>query len=226
MSVQTQIVVPAFQDLGIVASGETPATAELNDALALLNQIVDAWSNERLTSYSIVHGTFSLSAATATYTMGSGATFNTASTPRKIIGALAFSGNFQKGMGIVSMSELRLRQQNGKGITAALPSLLAHDNTLANITVEVWPTPDVSGSLKLDYLLVLSAFASLAAAVSLPPGFELIYRYYLAIGLAPQYGKEVGPTLAANAKNAKQGLVDLNAQILGDIPAAPVSEAA
>lgn len=220
MSVQTQIVVPAFQDLGIVASGETPATAELNDAFALLNQLVSAWSNERVTSFSIAHGTFALSAATATYTMGSGATWNTASTPRKILGALAYSGNFQRGLEILTQTEFRPRQKNGKGATAALPSILCHDNTLASILVEVFPTPDASGSIKVDYLLALAAFGALADAVSLPSGFELIYRLHLAIALAPSYGKEVGATLAANAKNAKQALVDLNRSILGDAPMA------
>src|SRR5947209_2993502 len=160
MSVQTEIVIPAMQDIHAVASGETPAASELNDAFQLLNQILGTWSNDGTLVYTQAHTSFALTSTIASYVMGVGQTWGTSARPMRITSAVASVSGFQRGLAVVSMPELRAREQNGAGITAALPEALAHDNAQTSINVRLYPTPNNSStSVEVDYWTLFAAFS-------------------------------------------------------------------
>jgi hypothetical protein len=215
MSVQTDIIIPALQDLGVAAAGEIPSSTDLNDGLALVNLVLDQWSAEQLTVPVPLHTTFNLAANTDTYAMGPAATWSTAARPVRIIGGVAFSGAFRHGLEVVPLAQFRQRCNAANGLRASLPDLLAHDNALSAINAFVFPMPNAASSLTLDYWSPLAAFAALTDGVTLPPAAKLALRFALAIAWAPTQGKEVGQTLASNAQNAKASLVQLNAAIIG-----------
>jgi hypothetical protein len=217
MNVQNLINL-ALQDINAIASGQTPSVIESQDAFDTLNQIVASWSNEQLIVFNQVHGTFSVTAATAAYTMGPGATWATSARPMAILGAVAFSGNFQQGLEILPMKDLRPRMKNGTGVTSALPDLLGYDNATPQVNVRLYPTPDVNGSIEADYWTALTAFAALTDAIALPQGFELALRSALAVARHPSYRYRVGELSAAlvtNADRAKAAIMALNAAITG-----------
>src|SRR5688572_20680891 len=65
-----QVIVRAFRLVGITAQGEEPTAAEMIDGLAAMNDLIDAWSTQRLTSPTVTRSVVSLVAGTGTYTIG------------------------------------------------------------------------------------------------------------------------------------------------------------
>lgn len=222
MTVQ-QLVNLSALDSGLIRSGQTPSTQESSDGLATLNHILSSWSLERLSVHTILHATFSLAAATESYTMGPAATWATTLRPVKILSAEAYSGQFRAGLEVLPLPEFRRRAQNPTGIRQSLPDLLAHDNTATTITVFVFPLPNATISIDVDYWTVLTAFALLGDAISMNPGYELALRKALAVEMCSWQRITCPPDLAAAAQNSKAAIVSLNATILGE-PAAAVPQ--
>src|SRR5690606_3759960 len=73
-----EMIASAVRLGGVLASGETQSAREATDALTVLNQMLSSWSNENLTVYQMVREEFTFTPNTATYTWGTGGTFNSA----------------------------------------------------------------------------------------------------------------------------------------------------
>ena len=71
-----QIISAAMRNTNALASGETPTSAEAQDSLSLLNQMMDSWSAERLMVFTINIQQFVLIPGQQTYTLGTGGDFN------------------------------------------------------------------------------------------------------------------------------------------------------
>ncbi len=67
-----QIISAAMRNTNALASGETPTSAEAQDSLSLLNQMMSAWSAERYMLFTIVMQQFTLVPNQGTYTLGTG----------------------------------------------------------------------------------------------------------------------------------------------------------
>jgi hypothetical protein len=217
-----ELVNLALQDIGVLATGESPSSDESDDCFDTLNHIVQSWSIEGLTTYKQQHSTHTLTAGQMAYQIGPSAAWATAEKPIKVTAAHAYFGNFQQGLEVLSFSEFTKRIANGQGATAALPNLMAADNTDPVVNIRVFPTPNISASIEVSYWTTLSDFASLATTVSLPKGFELALRHALALAMAPGFGRAADPGLVAQAQQSKAAIITLNASINGaPAPAAP-----
>lgn len=102
---------------------------------------------------------------------------------------------------------------------AALPLVLGADTSWPQINVRMFPAPQFAATLELAYWTPIDTLATLATNVNLPPGYEDMLHFNLAIHLAPQYGRSGGvdPALAANAQNTKASIVQQNT-IMGLAP--------
>lgn len=222
MSVQTDIVIPAFQDLNAVASGETPSTSELADGLAELNKILGVWSNEMLVSDTPTHTTMAYVAGTSSYTMGPAGTW-VATRPMKIYRATSFSGAFRRTTKVLDQQSFAAIEQSPQGETVALPGFLMHDNALTAVNVRVFPPPNAASSVELSYLTAVAKFATLGDAVTaLPEGWVAALQGALSMALYPQLSRLNGDALkvlASKAQNAKASIVALNALIIGNFQA-------
>lgn len=114
MAIPFDIISSALKDIGALAAGETPTPEDAQDALYMLNSLVDQWSNEDMMVYNRTEIIFPLIAGQVQYTIGPtpstanfiGATF-TGSITGKILtvtglnsGAIA-QGQTLKGAGIL-----------------------------------------------------------------------------------------------------------------------------
>ena len=75
MTAQT-LIDSAFDDLGIKQVNQSIGSADVQDALARLNRVVNSLRTESLTVLAIERSIFSLTANQQTYTIGLGGTFN------------------------------------------------------------------------------------------------------------------------------------------------------
>lgn len=217
-----------MQDLGAVASGETPSAGEMADCLAMGNLILAQWSLEELMNPVPGHSTLTLVSGTWQYTVGPSGTWVVSVKPTRIKAAKAYSGAFARGMKVSPMEQFNAEVSSPFGETASLPALLGYDNAATNINVAVFPIPNAAGFVVLDYwaMSAFTPFAALADAVSLSQGLETALRFALAIAMYPQFPRLQGEalqTLAAMAQNAKQAVMAINAAAVG-VPQPPAEQ--
>jgi hypothetical protein len=85
------------------------------------------------------------------------------------------------------------------------------------LTVYLWPAPVTSATLEVHSYKPLTSIATVGTTVALPPEYERALKMLLALDLAPEYEVKLTqiPELVANAQQAKQALVGLNARVIG-----------
>jgi len=208
----------AFIDLAVIQPGETISADMLANTFRMINQLISSWSGERLVNPNQTHGNFTPVAGTSSYTFGAGGTFNTAAVPVQVTGWSQSSGNFSNGGKIISYDEFRTKTLNATARRSVLAELVTCDQNYPLMAIEMFPPPDTApGTLRLDYYMVMTAFAATSTTVNLPPAYEQALHFNLAVAMAPQYARSGGvtPELAANAQNSKAVIVQKNADILG-----------
>lgn len=204
MTTAQNIIDRALLDLQVIEGGSAPSYQESADALVYLNDLLQAWSNEGLTIYSTTTEGFTLTGATS-YTMGSGATFNT-SRPVRILSAYFTLNSIDYPVSIINRDEYEAIAD--KSSTGDVPMFIYVNYGAPNVTIYVYPVCP-SGTLNLSSEKPLSSIATLGTSLSLPNGYERALRLALAVELMPQYGI-MNQLIMANASKAKSDIKRVN----------------
>ncbi|CAB4123356.1 hypothetical protein UFOVP42_39 [uncultured Caudovirales phage] len=115
MTQPIEIISRALKDIGALEAGETPTADAAQDALDMLNDLIDQWSNENMMVYNTTEIIFPLIAGQIQYTIGpdpSTANFIGASFTGSI------TGNVLTVTGITSGAVAQGQTLSGTGITA------------------------------------------------------------------------------------------------------------
>jgi hypothetical protein len=228
MALVSDLITESFLDLGATAAGETITTAEQTDAFNRLNLIVDQWSREELTAFMIYHGSFTLAAGTANYTLGPTGTWVTAGVPNRVTGGRAYSGAFSGGLKLLSFAEFDEISDDPHGETVAIPSILAADQGWPVIALRFHPTPS-GGTAEIEYWTAFAQFATVGDTINLPPGYTAALQKNLALHLFPQYARPGNSVdlVAGLAQSTKASIVDLSTRVIhAPPPPAPAKKAA
>jgi len=197
--------------LTVSATNETPDSVEANDALKTLNWMLESMANDRLMLYCDKNETFTLAAATASYTIGSGATFDT-QRPQTI--KEAFVRNQSTTPYIDIPLEIinceRYQDLALKTLQSTYPRYLYYNAAYPIGTIYLHPVPISAITIGLSQLLHLISFTSLANTVSLPPGYEQMLVYNLALELSPEYGQQPNAVIVQKASQLKDQIKRMN----------------
>lgn len=115
MATARDIISRALKDIGALESGETPTADASQDALDMLNDLIDQWSNEEMMIFNISEIIFPVVAGQVQYTIGPNAT-----TPN-FIGAQftgSITGNVLTVTNLTSGAVLQGQYLSGSGITS------------------------------------------------------------------------------------------------------------
>jgi hypothetical protein len=199
--------------LNVLASGETPSTEESADGLTALNGLLSSWSTEELSVFAATTQTFSLSTA-ATYTYGTGGTFN-APRPTKILSGgilLTISGGVEMRVTDLKIATIEEYASVKEKAQSAQSPLIAYvDNAYPLCSVSFWPKPTNVGTPRVE-LHVYQPFTAFIAGdtFDMPPGYFRAVAYALASELAPMFGRQLAPEVAAIAQASKGMIMMLN----------------
>lgn len=215
----SDLIIQSFLNLATIDPGVGITTAEQTDAFLRLNQLIASWSTEQFSVYATNHISFpgSVIAGTSSYTVGPGGTLATISRPVRITSAAAFSGAFSVPVEVLSFADFEAKTLNPTGRTSVLPECIGVDANFPLVNLKVFPPPAASpGTLVLDFWTVLGAFVSVGDSINFPPGYERALHLALSVELWPQYPKQSDfAVIKGMADDAKNSLMQLNAQILG-----------
>lgn len=212
MATVRDLITGSLRLLGAVASGEAPAPNELADGLSVLNEMIDSWSNESLMVYAQVRESFLLTAAQASYTIGTGGNFNTSRPTALDIASIEIQTNPLNEIAVEILNLAQWSEIAVKSTTGAIPTKIYLEDTFPLATVNLWPVPSVPNKLILYSTKPLSGFASINDVVILPPGYAKALRYGLAIELAPEYAKQLDQSVVAGAIGSKAALKVINSE--------------
>lgn len=218
-----ELINAALREGRVIAPDEGPSTAESNDCLLALNQMLASWSAQAVPVFTITRESFPLTGASS-YTIGPAMTFATAR-PIKIESAACVDS-----AGTIRAVDLATVEQwtsyTDKTRTGAFADLLWYDNGFPTATIWLIPKPATGTSLELYSYKPLASIAALTDPVAFPPGYERALIHALAVEVWPQFRQSDPPAgLMALAADAKAAVFGLNQAILGQ-PSSVVNPAA
>lgn len=193
------IITGAAKKIGVIFKSEVLDDDEANDGLITLNDMLDTWSNDNLTTFSYTLENFPLTGA-ASYTIGTGGNFNT-SRPINIVTAVVRIGTIDYDLAPITEEQYQL-DIAFKGITLQIPKFITYDNGYPLGIIKMYAVPTAGGTLYLQSNKPLSNLSALTTAVDLPPGWKRALIYNLAIDIAPEYGAEVPAQVQQIAKSS------------------------
>jgi len=186
------MITDAFEALGVYAPGEIASAADTGRALKVLNDMLDSWSNESLTTFAILDQSAPLVVAQSAYTIGTGGNFNMARPIRILDGPgtayLVDTNNNRYPVEVVPQDKWN-ELWNVVSTTSNLPNTLFYDPQFPLGIINVYPlySGGLGVTLHWNSYLQLVEFTSLAQVVSLPPGYVKAIQDVLTLQLIPYF---------------------------------------
>ncbi len=203
MTTATEIIRAALGNLGIVAPGEAVKANDAEDCLAMLNDILDGWKVERLYAYCTQAITYITPGETQTLTIGDGGQINIPERPERFE-----AGCFYRLSGIdyplTSVNEAEYNAVPVKDVTALGEVCFWYEPTLPLGSIKFYPRLVSNAQISLIAQQRMSAFADLTTDYTLPAGAKRALIFTLTEEAAPRYEREIPPTVAKNAANARR----------------------
>ena len=196
MATAGELITAAFIKIGI----GSPTAAQTASALISLNDMVSSWGGENLI-YAVTSEGFTVTAADAEYTIGSGGDWDTVRPNRIISAFLRNSDNYD--WPLRPMSSKDYNRLSNKSFDAR-PNMFYFlpEYPLAKIIFNC--SPDDGYSFYAEYIKTFTEFALTTTAVTLPPEYKEALVYNLAISLGEDWDRTVSKTVIANAIRTKQ----------------------
>ena len=196
--------------LGVLAEGETPSASVSQDALMALNQMIDSWNTERLSTFVTQDQIFTWPAGEITRTLGPSGDF-TGLRP-----ILMDDATYYRDPGTnVSFGIKFINQQQYDGIavktvTSTYPQVCWVNMGFPDITLTIYPKP--TRDLEWHFVSVqeLDRPANLTTVMYYPPGYLRAFTYNLAMEFAPEFGVEPSPQVQRIAMTSKRNLKRIN----------------
>ena len=206
----SEIINGALRLLGVLAEGETPSAGTANDALVAMNQMIDSWNTERLSTFSTQDQIFTWPTDEITRTLGPSGNF-VGNRPVLLDDSTYYrdaSTNVSFGIKFINQ-----QQYNGiavKTVTSTYPQVMFINMEYPNITMSIYPKPTRALEWHFVSVAALAQPAVLATELVFPPGYLRAFRYNLACELAPEFGVEPSTQVKRIAMSSKRNIKRIN----------------
>lgn len=201
----------AALEIGVIGQGDVLSSDEANDALQILNDMLDSWGTNRQYIYTYQRYPFTAATAKQVYTLGPGGDFNMAR-PVKIDRCyvqLDSSGSTSElPVNVVDYDEWA--EIVVKGTQSPIARIVWPDYQYPLINLSFWPVPNINETFIFYMRQALSTLTSINQTLSFPPGYREAIRLMLAIKLCRPYEKSPSADLVADCSLAQGNIKRLN----------------
>lgn len=215
MATANDIINRALRSLSVIGQGESADPEQAADCLVALNDLLASWANESLMLFQVVQDQITLTPGKKDYTIGEGAFDINTVRPVEVIQAFVRLNGADYPVDVVTRD--MYQRIVLKSTSTNIPTFLYYDTGFPASTLRLWAVPSQANTLFIDSQKPLTSFATLATAVSLPPGYERALRLNLAVELMPEF-QVSNPRIDAMAREAKGGIKRVNYRhVLADL---------
>jgi hypothetical protein len=196
--------------LGVLAEGEVPSAETSQDALNAMNQMIQSWNTERLSTFSTQDQVFTWPSGVLSRTLGPSGNF-IGNRPVLLDDSTYFR---DPGTGVsYGIKFINQQQYNGiavKTVTSTFPQVIFVNMTFPDIEMYIYPRP--TRDLEWHFISVeeLTQPATLATQLHFPPGYLRAFRYNLATEMSPEFGMEPSSQVMRIAMTSKRNLKRIN----------------
>lgn len=177
----------ALRLIRVKGRGRPISGEDSQSAFDALNMLLAGLSLDNPFAFAVTKESFSISAGQATYTIGP--TGDMVTVRPEEIRELFFNDGVTD-YPIKFITESEWTPIADKTVTGR-PERVWYNPTFPDGTLYFEYYPDTNYTLNVHSLKALTAFTSLTQTVELPPGYERMIKYNLALELAPEYGRPV-----------------------------------
>jgi hypothetical protein len=219
MTTAAELIEGSLRLLGVLAEGEQPSVAVMQDSIMAMNQMIQSWDTERLSVFSTQDQVFTWPAYTMSRTLGPTGDF-VGNRPIEVDDATYFkdpSSGLSFGVKLINQ-----QQYDGiafKTVTSTYPQVLWVNNTFPDIEMTIYPVPIKALEWHIISVETLNEVSSVATDLYFPPGYLRAFRYNLACELAPEFGVEPSPQVQRIAMSSKRNIKRVN--FPGDLMSIP-----
>jgi len=199
----------ALRLLGILAEGETPSAAMSQDALMALNQLIDSWNTERLSTFVTQDQVYTWPAGFISRTLGPSGDF-VGNRPILMDDATYYKAPNGVSYGIKFINQQQYDGIAVKNVTSTYPQVCWVNMGFPDITLTVYPKPTQDLEWHMISVEELNKPATLSTVMYYPPGYLRAFTYNLAMEFAPEFGVEPSPQVQRIAMTSKRDLKRIN----------------
>jgi hypothetical protein len=199
----------ALRLLGVLAEDETPSASTSSDALMALNQMIDSWNTERLSTFVTQDQVFTWPSGFISRTLGPSGDF-VGLRPVLMDDATYFVAPNGVSYGIKFINQQQYDGIAVKTVTSTYPQVIWVNMGFPDVTLTIYPRP--TQDLVWHFISVeeLNNPATLATVLYYPPGYLRAFTYNLAMEIAPEFGVEPSPQVQRIAMTSKRDLKRIN----------------
>ena len=194
------LITRALRQANILGEGQVPSGDQANDALAVLNDLIDGWNTDSLVLYQTTNDLVTTVPGQSVYTVGAGGNW-VVDRPAQINSAYVEYEGVSYQVYEINQDEYNLLTL--KSMTQVFPRFFLYLNTFPLGTLTLWPTPTLALPFTMSVDRVMPSIPNTGTTLSLPPGYSKALRTNLAVELCVEYGKEPPPTLVKLAVDSK-----------------------
>ena len=190
--------------LGIVSPGEALKASDASDGLAVLNSLLDAWKLERLYAYATATIQHTTVGETASLTIGPTGDIVVAERPERFEDGCFYRSNGGIDYPLTQANEADYNRVPFKAVTTLSPTGFEYTPSYPVGRLQFYPRIPSGVVLNLIVQQRISAFADVNTEYDLPAGYERALRFTFAEEVAANYEREIPPTVARNAQQARR----------------------
>lgn len=183
-----QIIEDALGLTGAIGVDQTLTSDETTDCLRAFNDVLEDWSTQSMAVYGSADQTFNTVVGQAVYTIGPAGNWNTVRPVR--INDPAYSTISGETFPCTAISQAEYNAI-GQKAQPGTPECYLFVNEYPIALMTLWPVPNAVLPMTFSIDRVLTQIASAGAAISFPPGYAKLFKYALAVELAPLFGKKL-----------------------------------
>lgn len=208
-----QLITSALKALGVMGQSDDLENEQATDGLNALNEYLASISTERGMIYALDKQSYTLSAGTGSYSIGSGGDFDT---DRPI--AIGEHGYLSTGGVDYPLRCFTRKEYNWieNKSTQDRPSELYYDPDYPLGKIYFNYTPDQAYTLKIDVHAPIGSISTLDTTIVLPPEYAALIKWNLAEWIAPDYEIDVYKekrNIHELAKQARRRIMNNNAEV-------------
>lgn len=210
------IIALALKNAGIVGVGQTASAEDMNDACALMNDMIAQWQQRRYLVYRLVENSVPCNGSQS-YSIGPGGDISVAQRPAAINAAFArqtinaMPNQIDYPLAILPSRETY--SQIAMKSLQSFPQWCWYDAATPLGQLFVYPVITNQFTLHVVSREQLQQAVSLTDEITLPAEYREALFYNLAIRLSAAYGTPLNPGVPALARAALETMRTINAQV-------------